>query len=1002
MIPITIEDLVLAYRKVKVDLWYSGNPCRIKLTGFEDKLEENLHKILDALNNKDEKYLLQISNGYWLCPKKIRPREDDSIDKKNTIFSDPNRASSASEVESFDLRILENAPIAFHVITTLWINKIGERFDSRVSKNAYGNRLRRHKDQSLNLRALGSFNPYLHHYRAWRDNGLKTIRTTLEQNKKVVALTADFAAFYHNINASFIANKTFQSKIGITLTADEQEFTQIVVKMLEHWAGETPTGRGLPVGCSISAVIANAALILFDDSIEKEIIPLYYGRYVDDIILVIENTNDFSSSTAVWEWIHSRVPGVASAINRDEKRIAVNLDAYLEVNTTGKICDTLFFEKEKTKVFLLDYPSGLGFLNSLEHQIRERSSEWRALPELPGDSHVASMLLATCNKSGEDADNLRKADALSARRAMFAMKIRDVESYARSLPPESWREQRQAFLKTIELYFTNINVFFDLFRYFPRILSIATECADYDYVISISNKIFENCNLLSGKKYTLSGERINPAYHSKGLGLFNQYLSALFTESILASLTFPVSNSFDVVLKECLCMKWMKGIDLSLAKTMHCDFSGYDLANKPFRYFYFYKEANWSFGQRGSWATFFYPDMAKKPSFLSKTDFVYLLWLTKHCIKKISFPGVPHAWIFPTRPFNMPELYLYIKNAFDHSLRISKILCAMRGYAQKDEMAPRCTKADGKNILLIQNRRIASKINVTLVSWGTDETSLMASICKKNDPDQSRFHRLSHLLNSILKSRKKIDYVIFPELSIPPRWFLGLANKLRVSGISLIAGVEYLHLEKDAVCNQVWCSLLHDGFGFSQSVVVKHDKNFPAIHEASTLKDVAGIKLVAETTRHSNDIIQHGNFYFGVLICSELTNIDNRAKLRGCVDAIFVPELNPDIEMFGALVEAAAYDIHAYIIQCNDRQFGDTRIRIPAKNHYNRDIVKIKGGEEDFFVVGKLDVDQLRAFQSFGISPTGPDAVFKPVPVGFHIASFRKTLPLRKENDAKN
>ena len=100
--------------------------------------------------------------------------------------------------------------------------------------------------------------------------------------------------------------------------------------------------------------------------------------------------------------------------------------------------------------------------------------------------------------------------------------------------------------------------------------------------------------------------------------------------------------------------------------------------------------------------------------------------------------------------------------------------------------------------------------------------------------------------------------------------------------------------------------------------------------------------------------------------------------------------------MFSSLIEAAAYDVHAYIIQCNNRKYGDTRIRMPAKRHFERDIVKIKGGEEDYFVIGKIDVKRLRQFQSFNVSPTEDFVLFKPVPAGFKIAQYRKTLPQAK------
>ena len=49
MIAISILDLAAAYRKVKVDLFYSGNPCRFALAEFEIKLEENLDSIIKEL-----------------------------------------------------------------------------------------------------------------------------------------------------------------------------------------------------------------------------------------------------------------------------------------------------------------------------------------------------------------------------------------------------------------------------------------------------------------------------------------------------------------------------------------------------------------------------------------------------------------------------------------------------------------------------------------------------------------------------------------------------------------------------------------------------------------------------------------------------------------------------------------------------------------------------------------------------------------------------------------
>lgn len=108
------------------------------------------------------------------------------------------------------------------------------------------------------------------------------------------------------------------------------------------------------------------------------------------------------------------------------------------------------------------------------------------------------------------------------------------------------------------------------------------------------------------------------------------------------------------------------------------------------------------------------------------------------------------------------------------------------------------------------------------------------------------------------------------------------------------------------------------------------------------------------------------------------------------LDALFVPERNQDTETINALVEPAALDMHAYIIQCNDRQYGDSRIRAQFKESWQRDLQGVKSGIADYCVIGEIDIQALRQFQSSRRSPAKP---FKPVPDRFEIDFGRKLLP---------
>jgi hypothetical protein len=99
------------------------------------------------------------------------------------------------------------------------------------------------------------------------------------------------------------------------------------------------------------------------------------------------------------------------------------------------------------------------------------------------------------------------------------------------------------------------------------------------------------------------------------------------------------------------------------------------------------------------------------------------------------------------------------------------------------------------------------------------------------------------------------------------------------------------------------------------------------------------------------------------------------------------------LDTFASLVESASLDVHAHIALVNNRQYGDSRVRSPAKMNHGRDLCRLRGGKNEHVVVVELDVEGLRAFQSRATRwPSDVDA-FKPTPEGFAIAKYRKTVP---------
>ncbi len=996
----TLEDLSLAYRKAKVDLYYSSHAPLFAIADYEDQLQERLQSLLDRINGDDEDWINDTGFlGDWFPAAKsidcLKCKCFSASNGEAPIFSSPEdkwryvcesiQTCDQCGKRNAEFRLMAQCSIDFHVMSTLWMLEVGHKYDVHLSDSAYGNRLRRTQDKNeINRLSMGSFKPYLKPFREWRDNGIAAMRGALENEKKVVALTADVTSFYHKLNPGFMLDDAFNQLFALDLSPKEDKLHRLFIKTLQAWAEKTPLKKGLPVGLPAAALVANMALYELDRLIEQQIAPLYYGRYVDDILLVMENGVKFNSATEVWDWIFSRSNGMLGWNESDEPR---QIQFQPEYFTKSKCHSQICFSTEKTKVFLLSGGSGKTLVDAIARQIHKRASEWRAMPNLPNSpAHIATDLVAATQSDGEVVDNLRKTDVLAMRRADFAIKLRDFEAYERDLRPEAWRAHRHAFFSAFIQHVLVLPSFFELAIYLPRVIRLATACEDFEYLRKIINRlnslsesVRQDCN--PGIKScpddpSLDSEKLVERWKIK--------LLATVSESIIAAFPPRLSKEGNIAWQTHMTESDLEIDTLSIKELQkrHEKLFSHDLAHMPFRFIGLPKEM---VSQRG---------IPYKKSVTCLEDAAQIMG--SEIVDGISTLSrwlrfkndLPFGLLFATRPFQLSELFLLTKDPFSKTTHQSmqKVVLALRGFKSNDKMP----SIDKKGVLQVPNGDPQAKYAIAVSCWKTRHDSWVASVMRSPDPDLGRYERILQLVNSVISQPKGARYLILPELSLPAHWFIRIAHKLQGRGISLISGVEYLHARQKRVRNQVWAALTHDGLGFPSMMIYRQDKQRPALHEERELQRLAGVEMKPDKTWKTPPIVQHGDFRFALLVCSELSNIGYRAALRGNIDALFVPEWNQDTQTFTALVESAALDIHAYIIQCNDRQYGDSRIRAPFKESWRRDVLRVKGGITDYCVTGKIDVQALRRFQSSHRSANGP---FKPVPDGFVINHNRKMLP---------
>ncbi|RZJ34420.1 MAG: hypothetical protein EOO18_08455 [Chryseobacterium sp.] len=359
----------------------------------------------------------------------------------------------------------------------------------------------------------------------------------------------------------------------------------------------------------------------------------------------------------------------------------------------------------------------------------------------------------------------------------------------------------------------------------------------------------------------------------------------------------------------------------------------------------------------------------------------------------------PFSLYFFTRPFSLLELTTIFPNWYDDSSEFQK--CASLCHINFSKVFP----SGGIGVSLPNQAKVVTLPSINpkvdrvfaFTSLETKSESWVNVVLESgSEPDSGRTLRIFGVIRDILKCKKQIDYVLFPELSIPRKLISYIVAMLSAKNISLVAGIEYefLHKPNDQVfgrdikrmvSNQILFVLAIPGIGSAGQVALWQEKIIPALKEERDLFDIGGLVLKAKN--QDKLLINHGGLFFGGLICNDFLSIDNRAMFKGSVDALIVIEWNKDVDTYNALVESSANDLHTCILQVNNRMYGDTRLRVPYKDSYKRDQVRVRGGELDYFVVATLPVTELRVFQRHHRSPDGP---FKPVPTGFLMSEARK------------
>lgn len=991
---ITLGEVWLAYRKAKKEAYYNSTAAYgLKFVNFERDLVGNLAKVHQTLLDVNHAWASEPAflGGTSLVPKSIQAYSDGEAEP-HFIESDPlaewRRTHNRSRRAAASVRLVITASVEYLVISTLWSLKVGEKYErALITPGVYANRLRRRyrrgKDDQqyevgpVNWDAHSIYQSFHYQYRRWRSDGLRASRADLEEGHRVVGISLDVVSFYDSIDADFLLSKAFMKRMGVKLTAEERDFTQAMITSFRSWYLQAGLERGIPIGLPSSGLIANLLLGPFDQKLLDQLKPTFYGRFVDDIYLSLKTAEEFKDGRSLLKWLVHQIPWLS--LLQDELRVQLPYSKGSQIRLGSS----------KQRVFMLEGEPGKDVLATIEEHMRAQASAHRMLPTLPeSDTELKDRALLLNRDAGLATAVFREADFVKLRKAGLSEELSKLERISDVLDKAEWEDVRKSFYDLMARHILAPSGFFEFYAYLPRVVGLMAANGDWQELTSFLENMVKLRTLL-GDTTTLADDQLKEIFAN------------LAKRTELAALKCCLGIDLPLLTEATEAIKKIRNVgEIDITGVTSLRIKQYaerlylaDWSRQPF-----YSRFLSGRVRQGTPI----PIPKGVTSAIRLHDLQQALFNMR--VSKLSTRNW-RGLVFPTRSMPLSEItckldwrqivgYRRRGKGFVGRSQFSKWVLALRGIRLNNWVTPKPILASGiGGIGLSVGSAKPRPIRVAVTNLLTEESEWKAAAGHKPSLSRARLTRLTRLVNRVLDHDPRPDVLVMPELSLPRSLMSFFVQRLGRSGIGLIAGLEYDSQSQKlpGLLNQAIITIdLGNGYGQLQ---VLQSKNAPAWDEAANLRDDFREHLIAPSRIPEIPVYRSLGFCFGVLICSDLTDPRNRLHFQGRVDGLYVIEWNKDINSFNSLVEASALDVHCYMIQANNRLYGDGRIRGPMKEPFARDVIQLKGGVHDYFVVGEIDPEALRLFQSADPPDLKKDALFKPYPIGFKIAYWRKLKP---------
>ena len=985
------KTLKNAYRKWKSAAYfdkYQSNDVR-QIAEFE--YENNLHDgkyfsdlAYDLIDN--ERRTIRLDNviksiDVRCYPKKIKENSEEyNIENAPQVIS--NLPPNKIEVNKLQYRI--QLTTEAHILGVLWIMKFGDLLDQNLDSQCYGNRLRENiynkKDGDCTSYL---FFPYFKKYESWRDTAINVVEKLLDVDLNVAMITLDIENYFYNCRVNFSSlnqdllslrnenNKEIFDNYNFLNKYIEDVFTKyssfFVYKPKKTKSQISIKNPFIPIGFLPSNIISNWYLSKFDKEVRSQLNPEYYGRYVDDILMVFSINNENLKEKEILDQLIRKPSDIILPKLKNNTLTPLKSGTYsINKKYLNKAAINLPLNPSKVKIFYFSHQNSRKVIDSFKETIKSQASVFTYLHE---DEKV--FLNDLPNKvwqlNYDDSPNkIRSVKSLKLDKFNLSKWLAFLVNFSNPIETPDLSQIAKTLFETL-----SSTGYIENYPFWEKYILFFFKQNKPEFLLRFCKELLfsiKNIDVKIDNKYQL-------------LSTYNQ-------QQIIIKNFF---EDFLSVLKKTLSLRdqnrnkdFLQDFNIELDQFIKCNNIDLSMSDEYWKYFL----SGYLFN------TLITPFPLKK--FVKYDNYDLLADSTPYSDDdKLS---IDHLLLFPryihfnelqflSLGFPVPDLLK--ENNYDE---IWKWFCKINYDSDniskfKNSILLEETLSGGnpkikKRKMIIGDLNENQKLRIGIANITIKEELYIDKLKGKTTFNQNR-ESISNLINDAIE--QKVDLLVLPECLINYQWINKLIKVSRDHQMGMVFGLEYI-IDNNIAYNYL-VSLLPFKLGqFNNCAVEFRLKNH---YSPAEKKYIQNYYLSEPKFPKKYSIYKWKNLCFAPYCCYEIVSIEDRALFKSLVDAIIIVEWNRDIGYFSNIIESLTRDLHCYCIQSNSSNYGDNRITQPTSYEY-MDIIKAKGGINDYIIVADIDIMKLREFQIKGLQLQKDDGSFKQTPPDFDIESVRK------------